>query len=129
VGVRDKDTDAHQIALELMKQLITLSSGVIVLGATFLEKFGADSMIHRVLLGLSWLALVTSIFCGLQTISAIVKSRLNSEHQWSEGSGKVYARASKYAFVVGIFLFATFAFLSFVAPSPPSSPTGSLFRM
>ena len=125
MGVRDKDTDAHEIALELMKQLITLSSGVVVLGATFLEKFGAPSLIHGVLLGLSWLALITSIFCGLQTISAIVKSRLNSEHQWSEGSGKAYARVSKYAFVIGIFLFAMFAFLSFVSPNLASSPNRS----
>lgn len=106
--------DAHQIALELMKQLITLASGVVALSATFLEKFGKDSL-HRILLGLSWIALVTSIFCALQTISAIVKSRLNPEHQWSKGSGQIYARASKYAFVIGIFLFAVFAFVSLIS--------------
>ena len=72
--------DAHQIALELMKKLITLASGVVALSATFLEKMEAD-FFHIALLGSSWIALVVSIFCGLQTISAIVKSRLTPEHQ------------------------------------------------
>jgi hypothetical protein len=122
VGLVDDDiptgehSDAHQIALELMKQLITLASGVVALSATFLEKLGVDP-VDRILLGLSWLALVICIFCALQTISAIVKSRLNPEHQWSKGSGQTYARVSKYAFVIGISLFAAFAFISFVSTS------------
>lgn len=114
-------SDAHQIALELMKQLITLASGVLALSATFLEKLGTDP-VERIVLGLSWLTLVTCIFCALQTISAIVKSRLNPEHQWSKGSGQTYARVSKYAFVIGIFLFAAFAFISFVSTSHSTFP-------
>ncbi|MGC2419002.1 MAG: hypothetical protein WA434_14770, partial [Candidatus Acidiferrales bacterium] len=44
------DSDAHQIALELMKQLITLASGIVALSATFIEKLGLNP-IHRILLG------------------------------------------------------------------------------
>jgi hypothetical protein len=109
----NKINDAHQIALELMKQIITLASGVVALSATFLEKL-ATSPLSLVLLALSWAALLLSIYCGLQTISAIVKSRLSPEHKWSEGSGKSYASVSKHAFVIGIVLFAVFAFVSFV---------------
>ena len=112
--MKNQDTDAHTIALELMKQIITLAAGVVALSATFLEKIKTGS-ISLVVLGLSWVALVISIFFGLQTISAIVKSRLNpEEHEWSKGRGQAYARISKYAFVVGISLFAIFAFLLFV---------------
>lgn len=109
---RDK-TDAHQIALELMKQIITLGSGVVALSATFLEKFEICT-VSLALLALSWSSLLFSIFFGLQTISAIVKSRLNTEHDWSTGDGQRYARYSKYAFIVGIVLFAAFAFTSFL---------------
>jgi hypothetical protein len=117
-----EQSDAHQIALELMKQLITLASGVVVLSATFLEKLGPGP-VRRILLGLSWLALVTCIFCALQTISVIVKSRLNPEHQWSKGAGQAYAHVSKYAFVIGIFLFAMFAFISFISTSHFTFPS------
>jgi len=112
-----KDSDAHQIALELMKQIITLASGVVALSATFLDKLQAGA-VSLGLLGLSWVALVVSIFFGLQTISAIVKSRLDPEHQhWSRGSGQTFARISKYAFVAGIFLFAIFAFVLLISKS------------
>ena len=105
---QDTSDDAHQIALELMKQIITLASGVVALSATFLEKLHIETL-SMLILGLSWAALVVSILYGLQTISAIVKSRLNANREWSRGRGQNYARISKYAFVVGISLFALFA--------------------
>jgi len=103
--------DAHETALELLKQLITLASGVLALSATFLEKLATLLVPLIVVLGLAWLALVVSVFFGLEAISAIVKSRLDSAHRWSEGYGKTSARISKYAFVLGILLFASFALL------------------
>jgi hypothetical protein len=105
-------SDAYQVALELMKQLITLASGVLALSATFIEKFGVIPRPALLLLGLSWLSLVLSVFFGLETISAIVKSRLNPTQLWSEGRGKHTAIVCKYSFVVGIFLFAGFAILT-----------------
>jgi hypothetical protein len=61
--------------------------------------------------------LLISVFFGLQTISAIVKSRLKpEEYDWSEGYGKTSARISKYGFVAGISLFAIFAFLLLLYP-------------
>lgn len=107
-------SDAHQIALELMKQIITLASGVVALSATFLDKLPTGTL-SLVLLASSWAALVVSIFFGLETI---VKSRLDPEqYHWHKGSGQTYARISKYAFVSGILLFAAFAFLLFVWPN------------
>lgn len=113
---------ADDVALELMKQLITLASGVLALSATFIEKLRGTPGYLLILLALSWLALIVSVFCGLQTISAIVKTRLEpDESDWSQGYGKACARLSKYAFVVGIALFATVALLS-VLTAPARGP-------
>jgi hypothetical protein len=101
---------ADEVALELMKQLITLASGVLALSATFVEKLKLTPVYLPIILAFSWCALVLSVFGGLQTISAIVKSRLDpDESDWSEGYGKVRARIAKYAFIVGISLFALVA--------------------
>lgn len=109
---------ADEAALELMKQLIALSSGVLALSATFIEKFRTESFLLLLLLILSWLALLVSVIWGLETISAIVKSRLNSDDDWSKGYGRTSARVSKYSFVIGITLFAAFAFLTLVLSKP-----------
>jgi hypothetical protein len=111
-------SDAHKIALELMKQLITLSSGILALSATFIGQFKTESLILKIVLMISWISLALAVFFGLQTISAIVKSRLNSDFDWSTGEGKTYASASKYSFLAGIIFFAGFAFSSILNVSP-----------
>lgn len=130
---RGQDAEAPQLpraradepALELMKQLITLASGVLALSATFIEKVPRSSASHVVILIVAWVALLASIFFGLETISAIVKSRLDSNDDWSAGYGKASAQVSKYAFTVGVALIALFAVLSFTASRSqgPESPT------
>jgi len=108
---------ADEAALELMKQLIALASGVLALSATFVGRLQDTSVYHLSLLALSWLSLVISIFFGLQTLSAIVQSRLTpDESDWSTGYGQMSAKISKYGFVIGIALFAVFAFLSLLHP-------------
>jgi len=120
---------ADEPALELMKQLITLASGVLALSATFIEKFPKASASRVVILILAWGALLASIFFGLETISAIVKSRLTSDNDWSVGYGKASAQVSKYGFTLGVALVALFAILSFTASrsqgleAPPASQT------
>jgi hypothetical protein len=100
-----------------MKQLITLASGVFALGAAFVDKLPKTPKYFLAFLFLSWLALITSLFFGLSTISAIVKSRLGSDDEWSTGKGRTYGRISRFRFLVGIALFATFAFISLALPS------------
>ncbi len=104
---------ADEAARELMKQLITLASGVLALSATFVGRLGDVSVYLLILLAISWLALIISVFFGLQTLSAIVQTHLNPEESdWSRGYGRMSARISKYAFILGIALFAVFAFFS-----------------
>jgi len=50
----------------------------------------------------SRLALVVSVFFGLQAIAATVKGRLDLACRWREEYGKTSARISKYAFALGI---------------------------
>ena len=108
---------ADEAALELMKQLITLASGVLALGAAFIDKLPKSSVYLLAILVLSWVALVASIFFGLRTISAIVKSRLLSNTEWSRGKGRKYGRLSQAGFIGGIILFAAFALTSLIVPA------------
>ena len=114
---REPVSKADDAALELMKQLITLASGVLALSAAFVDKLPKAPKYMFLVLFVSWLALVISIFFGLKTISAIVKSRLNSDIAWSKGEGKRYARFCQNSFLGGIALFAVFAFVSLAFPS------------
>ena|SRR6266404_4429324 len=106
------DGRPDEAALELMKQLITLSAGVLALSATFIDKLPKAPSYMLTVLVLSWLALVFSLYCGLKTISAIVKSRLDGNQDWSKGDGKIYALCCEYGFVSGIVIFVLFAFVS-----------------
>jgi hypothetical protein len=106
--------DAHQIALEFLKQLITLSSGVLALSAAFIENFLPASLWQAIILFTAWVCLALSIYFGLQAISEIVQSRLMPGLPWANGPGRRYAAASKNFFVAGITLFAVFAFISFL---------------
>jgi uncharacterized BrkB/YihY/UPF0761 family membrane protein len=112
--------EADAAALELMKQLITLAAGVLALSATFLEKIGAQPLEFLMVLALSWISLIASVFFGLQTMSVIVKSRINKSDEWSKGRGRTYARNSKFGFLCGITLFAVFAFLLLLNAKSPS---------
>ena len=108
---------AADTALELMKQLITLSSGVLVLSATFIGNFSTASALLLTVLAAAWVFLTIAVLAGLETISAIVKSRLFPEYDWSRGRGQTTARVSKYSFVAGLALFAIFAFLTLFSAS------------
>jgi hypothetical protein len=115
------NSEASEAALEFTKQLITLSSGVLALSATFIDKLGTTSIFLLFVLASSWIVLLGSLFFGLQTISSIVKSRLTKDDEWSKGYGQTSARLAKYGFVTGIALFAVFAFWSLTTPKATSN--------
>lgn len=121
----DEETDgrADSAAMSLVKQMITLSAGVLALSATFLEKIGLLPIWLLSILALAWLALLLSIFGGIQTLSIIAKSRLNHDDNWSKDAGRRFARLAKYGFLAGIGLFAIFAFCHFRATKPATEAT------
>lgn len=97
-------------ALELLKQLIGLASGVLALGATFLEKFWTSSVALQVTLAAAWLLLMLSVVAGLQAISSLVQVLRKPDFTWSADAVRKWAKTSKWAFVTGLLLFAVFAF-------------------
>jgi hypothetical protein len=115
--VQERNGPAADTALELMKQLIALSSGVLALSATFVGEFSTKSLFLIFILALAWLSLTVSVLAGIQTISAIVKSRLDENYDWSAGWGRTTARISKFGFVFGLGLFALFALMSLARAS------------
>lgn len=106
---------AAAVALELMKQLITLSSGVLALSATFIRQFRTAQVWSIPLLVVAWLLLITAIVAALDAISGIVKSRLDGNDEWSRGRGKKAASLSKWTFIAGLALFTTFALTTILA--------------
>jgi hypothetical protein len=114
------DRSADAAALDLMKQLITLASGVLALSATFIAKLGSLPAGELFWLVVAWAALVVSVISGIETISAIVKSRLDGDEEWSKGHGKKCGTISKWTFIGGVALFALFAFLVLSGGRQPS---------
>ena len=106
------NNSASDAALDLLKQLITLASGVLALSATFLGKFGSFNALSIGALSLSWFTLMICVGAGLQAISAIVKSRMDDTDAWGSGYAKKAGQISKWCFGIGIFLFVIFASLS-----------------
>lgn len=109
---------ADEAAIDLMKQLITLAAGVLALSATFLEKSGRLSPYLLWVLAASWFALTLSVLGGIQTLSGIVKSRLEGDDNWAQGQCKRYAYTAKFGFIIGIACFLIFAFLLLASPKP-----------
>lgn len=100
--------DAAQVALEYIKQIITLASGILALSGTFIEKLVRDISYHTALLPMAWVCLLVSVYFGLATISAIIKSKLDNDRNWSVGRGRLYATICKLTFVGGISVFLVF---------------------
>jgi hypothetical protein len=111
--------DAHIVALEFLKQLITLSSGVLAVSAAFIENFHPQSRLQVGLLIGSWACLAGSAYFGLQAISTIVQIRLIPDLDWRDSSGLKFATFSNHLFVAGITLFAAFALASFLFTAAP----------
>jgi hypothetical protein len=120
-----KNKEAGETALELMKQLITLSSGVLALSAAFLDKFRVESRLEYVPLLLSWTLLIAALIAALDTISAIVKSYLTPEHKWHTGRGYTSARISKWTFVLGLICFGVFGLVTTLSTDSKSDKLGS----
>lgn len=105
------DIETAKLAVELIKQIIALASGVLALSATFIQRISSISWVAILLLGISWILLLISIGFGLNTISTIIGSHLYRTINWSSGKGKVSAEVSKWAFFGGISVFILFALI------------------
>jgi hypothetical protein len=103
--------EASHVAVEWVKQLITLSSGIIAVSAAFLYQVKDLSWYFFIPLVISWGLLLISIIYGLNTISGIVGFHLDNLHDWSEGTCKTNAIICKHAFISGICFFVIFGLI------------------
>lgn len=67
----DQIKKAFELAVELSKQLIALSTGIIALTITFREKIAASSYKPLKLLGVAWLLYLASVICGIWHLMAL----------------------------------------------------------
>lgn len=118
-GTDDAD-GAAQVALEYIKQIITLASGILALSGTFIEKLVKDISYPTILLLASWLLLLVSVYYGLATISTIVKSKLKNDQEWATGYGKRCATICKMTFIAGIAVFLIFVSWSLILQADKS---------
>jgi hypothetical protein len=120
--VSAKDNDAAQIALEYIKQVITLGAGMLALSGTFIEKLVKEIAYYTLLLPIAWILLLLSIYYGLETISTIIKSKLDQdENEWSRGHGLRCASICKKCFVGGIAVFLLFVGWALIAQASTAS--------
>jgi hypothetical protein len=101
--------EASEAALLFVKHLLTLAAGVLALSGTFLGRLMPPNPLASGFLITAWVALVTSIFFGLKTVSTIISSRLRDNNRWCDGRGKTFATLSKWSFFAGITAFIIFA--------------------
>ena len=111
--------DASDVALEFSKHLITLSSGIVALSATFVSDFVDAPLWSLYFLLAAWLCLAASVFGGLKTISGIIQSRLLQSDDWSTGRRTWWAKLSRWGFLVGMTFFAAFAAAVLLRGHPP----------
>ena len=83
-----KDNDAHTIALEWVKHLITLSSSIIVFSGTLVGLVLDEPNWSLGLLVFSWGLFMAVILLSLETISVIINSRINEDNNWTGGKGR-----------------------------------------
>lgn len=109
----NENNDAHKVALEWVKQIITLSTATVVFSGTFVTQIFKHLNWSLWLLVISWLLLVSAIIFCLETISMITNSRIYQDDLWTSASGRSKAKASKWLFILGIFFFVVFAIINF----------------
>jgi hypothetical protein len=109
-----KQTDAHLIALEWLKQIITLSSGIIIFSGTLVGTIVDKPNWSFYILGLSWLLFLPAIIFSLETISTIISSRIHDDTSWTQGAGRRMGAITKICFVGGIILFVIFATINII---------------
>jgi hypothetical protein len=81
----DPSTKAAQESVrDLAKLLISLSSGVIALSATFAEKLSLGVGLVVVVLHLAWIVLVLSIFFGVQALSTLAHAQETGAVEWGK---------------------------------------------
>jgi hypothetical protein len=113
----DPGTKANEIAIEALKQLLTLASGVLALTITFIKDAldtSRSKASYTFLVPIAWCLLALAIWTGWVAIpDACRKMTLKSDYVFESGRPRVLAKIAQSSFLLGLILLTVFAVLNF----------------
>jgi hypothetical protein len=136
----ERGTKAVDFAADVVKQLLTLSTGILALTITFATDIVGDRETPTVLLGISWIAYILSILFGLWALFAMtgeleqLPAKGNNQGQEPSIRGRnvtlpailqIVTFLGATAFIAAYGLFALGAPSGAQKPSPSPTPTAS----
>lgn len=100
-GTQEK---AFTFAQDLIKQVISLSSGIIALTITFFKDFVGNSAPHhaKMLLAVSWLFYIGSVFFGIWALMALTGSLGDGKTSIKDTNMRLPAKIHFGCFIVGL---------------------------
>lgn len=128
----ERGTKAVDFAADVVKQLLTLSTGILALTITFATDIVGDRKTPTVLLGISWIAYILSILLGLWALLAMtgeleqLPARRSGQVEEPSIRGRnvtLPAILQIVAFVAATAFIATYGL--FALGAPPREPTPS----
>jgi hypothetical protein len=95
---------AFSFAQDLVKQVITLSSGIITISIAFNKDFVGPGAPHgaKILLAISWLFYILAVIFGVLTLMALTGSLSNNETTISGSNMRLPAGIHISSFIVGL---------------------------
>ena len=109
-GASNSDQRAHESARDLAKLIISLSSGIIAISATFVEKHTQGVRLVVVLLAISWILLIVSIFYGIKALITLVNAEQQDAQNWW-GMTRIPLRIAWNHFRAGVVTLTVYAFV------------------
>ncbi len=109
---KNKDGKALSFLDSTTKQIITLSTGSIVLTATFLDKIVGDSLSYKGYLICSWVSFSLAIVFGLLVLGAIIRNSNNNECDVYKNNTRWLSLFQYFSFLIGLVAFWIFALLN-----------------
>ncbi len=109
----DSFLESAKLATDTMKQLMTLSSAILALSATFLKDLSRRTVTHKKLIGIAWSLFIVSIVFAFWSVLAITGTVWKPEISPNGiyGSNVVIpSMLAIFTFVAAIVFFACFAY-------------------
>lgn len=122
---------ALHLATGWAKLLITLSTGAIALGGTFIKDIFKGEITASYLIITSWSFFGLSVIFGVFHVGGLIStlnSRFNSNVDIDSGQGKIFRTAQGISFFLGVILFVVFASLNIYTRSEKEEDIRSYFE-
>jgi len=106
--------EGQKLLYDSIKHLTTLSTGSVLILATFLEKFFKEPE-WKALIALAFVGFIASMLFAFATMLALSKSIFSLEEKTESGSrsGAIFLRLSILSFLIGIISLVSFSLKNF----------------